>query len=36
MEKVRNELEGAIINMHASLHLFQNVAATIVETNDCI
>ena len=31
MGKVRNELEGAIINMYANLHLFQNVAAKFIE-----
>jgi hypothetical protein len=30
VEKVRNDLEGAIIDMYANLHLFQNVAATII------
>jgi len=29
--KVRNELEGAIINMYTNLHLFQNVAAKFIE-----
>jgi hypothetical protein len=33
MEKVRNELEGAIIDMYANLHLLQNVAATVIEKN---
>jgi small-conductance mechanosensitive channel len=36
VEKVRNELEGAIIDMYANLHLFQNVVATIIEQNDWI
>jgi cell division septum initiation protein DivIVA len=33
-EKVRNELEGAIIDMYANLHLFQNVVATVIEQNN--
>jgi cell division septum initiation protein DivIVA len=33
-EKVRNDLEGAIIDMYANLHLFQNVAATVIEQNN--
>jgi hypothetical protein len=35
-EKVRNELEGAIIDMYANIHRFQNVVATIIEQNDQI
>jgi molecular chaperone DnaK (HSP70) len=35
-EKVRNELEGAIIDMYAHLHLFQNVAAIIIDQNNQI
>jgi hypothetical protein len=35
-EKVRNDLEGAIIDMYANLHLFQNVAATIIDQNNQI
>jgi predicted nuclease with TOPRIM domain len=35
-KKVRNDLEGAIIDMYANLHLFQNVAATVIEQNDRI
>jgi hypothetical protein len=33
VEKVINELEGGIIDMHANLHLFQNVAAIVIEQN---
>jgi hypothetical protein len=33
-EKVRNDLEGAIINMYAHLHLFQNVI--IIDQNNQI
>jgi predicted nuclease with TOPRIM domain len=36
MEKVRNDMEGAIIDMYANLHLFQNVAAIVIEQNDRI
>jgi hypothetical protein len=32
--KVRNELEGAIIDMYANLHLFQNIVATVIEQNN--
>jgi hypothetical protein len=35
-EKVRNDLEGAIIDMYANLHLFQNVVATVIEQNNRI
>ena len=35
-EKVRNDLEGAIIDMYANLHLFQNVVATVIEQNNWI
>jgi hypothetical protein len=35
-KKVRNEMEGSIIDMYANLHLFQKVAATIIEQNDQI
>jgi cell division septum initiation protein DivIVA len=34
MEKVRNELEGSIIDMYANLHIFQNMAAIIIEQNN--
>jgi len=34
--KVRNELEGAIIDMYSNLHLFQNIVATIIEQNNMI
>jgi hypothetical protein len=30
-EKVRNELEEAIIDMYAHLHMFQDIAATIID-----
>jgi hypothetical protein len=33
-KKVRNDMEGAIIDMYANLHLFQNVVATFIEQND--
>jgi hypothetical protein len=33
-KKVRNELEGAIIDMYAHLHLFQNVATMVIEKNN--
>jgi hypothetical protein len=36
VEKVRNDLEGTIIDMFANLHLFQNVAATIIDQNNQI
>jgi cell division septum initiation protein DivIVA len=35
-EKVRNDLEGAIIDMYANLHLFQNVVATVIDQNNQI
>jgi hypothetical protein len=34
--KVRNELEDVIIDMYANIHLFQNVAATVIEQNNKI
>jgi cell division septum initiation protein DivIVA len=34
--KVRNDLEGDIIDMYANLHLFQNVVATVIEKNNMI
>jgi hypothetical protein len=33
---VRNDLEGAIIDMYANLHLFQNVVATVIEQKNQI
>ena len=36
VEKVRNYLEGAIIDMYANIHLFQNVATTIISQNNRI
>jgi hypothetical protein len=35
-KKVRNDLEGSIIDMYTNLHLFQNVATTVIEQNDQI
>jgi cell shape-determining protein MreC len=35
-EKVRKELEEAIIDMYAHLHLFQQAIATIIEKNNQI
>jgi hypothetical protein len=34
VEKVRNDLEGAIIDMYANLQLFQNVVAIVIEQNN--
>jgi hypothetical protein len=31
VEKVRNDLEGTIIDMYANIHVFQNVSATIID-----
>ena len=36
VEKVRNGLEGAIIDMYTHLHLFQNVVAIVIEKNNQI
>jgi hypothetical protein len=36
VEKVRKELEEAIIDMYAHLHLFQQEIATIIEKNNQI
>jgi hypothetical protein len=36
VEKVRNDLEGAIIDMYANLHLFQNVVAIVIDQNNQI
>jgi len=36
VDKVRNELEGDIIDMYAHLHLFQNVSAIIINQNNRI
>jgi hypothetical protein len=33
-EKVRNDLEGSIIDMYFNLHLFQNVAAKVIDENN--
>jgi hypothetical protein len=35
-EKVRKEMEEAIIDMYAQLHLFQQEFATIIEKNSQI
>jgi hypothetical protein len=35
-EKVRNDLEGAIIDMYAHLHLFQDAAAVVIDQNNQI
>jgi hypothetical protein len=35
-EKVRNDLEGAIIDMYANLHLFQNAATIVIDQNNRI
>jgi len=34
--KVRNEIEGSIIDMYTNLHLFQNVATTVIVKNNRI
>jgi small-conductance mechanosensitive channel len=36
VEKVKSELEESIIDMYANLHLFQNIAAIIIEQNNQI
>jgi predicted nuclease with TOPRIM domain len=36
VEKVRNDLEGSIIEMNANIHLFQNVAAIVIYQNNQI
>jgi cell division septum initiation protein DivIVA len=36
VEKVKSELEEAIIDMYAHLHLFQDVAMIIIEQNNQI
>jgi hypothetical protein len=33
VEKVRNDLEGAIIDMYAHLHLFQNATTIVINQN---
>jgi hypothetical protein len=35
-EKVRNDLEGAIIGMHANIYLFHNAAAIVIVQNNRI
>jgi len=35
-EKVRNDIEGVIIDMYAKFHLFQNVVSTVIEQNNWI
>jgi hypothetical protein len=36
VERVRNDLEGAIIDMYANLHLFQNAVAIVIDQNNQI
>jgi hypothetical protein len=33
---VRNDLEGAIIDMYANIHLFQNAVAIVIDQNNQI
>jgi hypothetical protein len=36
VEKIRNYLEGAIIDMYTNLHLFQNKVETVIDQNNRI
>jgi len=34
VEKVRNELEGSIINMYAIIHIFQDASSIVIDQNN--
>jgi hypothetical protein len=36
VEKLRNDLEGAIIYIYANIHLFQNAAAIVIDQKNQI